>query len=153
MAFWQWLLKSFNEKHVTHKALSLLQIRQQWCGPTAVPLEWLISFTWKKLGKHSSLRQEWTDQPTPPTTTTHPLPQPCLPSNNEVWQCNEESPHRHEKTSNCYDPRSVQLGPKVTDKRNHQQITLCGRREEGRQNRILQLLWICSRCSEFPEWI
>lgn len=45
------------------------------------------------------------------------------PSNDEVRQSDDESANRHQDATYCDDLWSMELGPKVTDKSYHQQIT------------------------------
>lgn len=46
-----------------------------------------------------------------------------LRSLEEVRQRYKEGPHSHEKTADCNEPRTMELGAKVADKGDHQQVT------------------------------
>lgn len=46
-----------------------------------------------------------------------------LPSHEEVWQASEEGSHCHEEAAHGYEPRPVQLGPKMADNSQEQQVT------------------------------
>lgn len=45
-----------------------------------------------------------------------------LRSLEEVRQRYEEGPHSHEKTADCNEPWTMELGAKVADKGDHQQV-------------------------------
>lgn len=46
----------------------------------------------------------------------------CLPANDEMRHGDQEGSKRHQNTPDCYDLGSVELGTKITHKRNYQQI-------------------------------
>lgn len=72
------------------------------------------------------------------------------PSNNEVRQSNNEGANGHQYTTYCNDLWPVELGTKVTDESNHQQVTWQrGKKRKDRSIRDLHTLKGADFCCIF----